>query len=194
MDDIQVDERQQQMPQVYAQGQSAEFLKYLLETQDPINELINELEGKEVILGDNNQPILQRTRTPMINDTLRNIIIGVLKTYNTRGFITTSLKSDDITRIVRNVSMSVVDTLETSNRYSSVDWSKNLEYLKNYPAFLTGTQQHILLMIENTVLATLKRSEDAITLNKVTGMHSSSEIRSDAGKQNKLLGIFNRGG
>lgn len=181
----------QPLPAVYGSAQSADFLKYLLDTQDPITELLYELEGKEIVI-ENEQPVLKRTRPPLVNPTLRNNVIGMFKTYSTKSFITTKLESKEIDRMTCEVANSTIDLLERSDSFSSVDWDDNPVFSKNYPAFMDGCQQQILLMIEHSVLASLKRSERGITLNKVTGMHQSIESRSDAGqkKSGGILGIF----
>lgn len=183
---------QQPLPAVYGSAQNAEFLRYLLDTQDPITELMYELEGKEITI-QNEQPMISQTRPPLVNPTLRNSIIGFFKTYSTKGFITTKLSSAEINRIVQEVSNSTIDMLERSNTFSSVDWKENEIFLKSYPSFMDGHQQQILLMIEHTVLASLKRSENAITLNKVTGMHQSIESKNDSlQKKGGLLSVFKR--
>lgn len=189
---LQQQEQQQPLPAVYGSAQNAEFLRYLLDTQEPITELMYELEGKEITI-QNEQPVLTQTRPPLVNPALRNSIIGFFKTYNTKGFITTNLTTTEINRIVQEVSNSTIDMLERSNTFSSVDWRENPVYQKSYPSFIDGHQQQILLMVEHTVLASLKRSQNAITLNKVTGMHQSIESKTDAQqKKGGLLSVFRR--
>jgi hypothetical protein len=167
-----------------------EFLKYLLETQDPITELINELEGKETIL-EGDRLIIRQLRPPIVNASLRNKIASVLKTYNTKGMITTNLKESDIMLIVRDCAQEIIDALELCKTYSSFDWQNDPVFLGNYPSHMESSQQQILLMIEHTVIATLKRSEGGNTLDKITGMHTSQEVRqTQPTKQKALLGGF----
>lgn len=173
------------VPGYFGPGQNPEFLRYLLDSSDPIAELQNELEGKEIII-DRDQPILAQTRIPLVNPALRNKLMGYLKTYNTKGFKTTRFKQKEIQLMLFDVASSTIDLLEICNIYKSDKWKEEGSYNNNYPAFLEGSHQQILLLIEHTVQAALNSSEEGMTLNKVTGMHTSIEQKhNDDGKQRR---------
>lgn len=179
------------MPSLAGAPQNAEFLKYLLDTNDPIVNLQMQLQGQtiEYIEG---TPTFRQVSPPLVNISLANKIFTVLQTYNTKGFITTVLESGEINSIVQDISSAVIDLLEVSRSYPSTTWKKDKAFLIDYPSFMQGTQQQILLMIEHTIFTALKRSQKGITLEKVTGMHTSQEIKQDVEKKKGILGVFNK--
>jgi len=172
-------------PSMLGGQQNAELLRYILDTNDPIDSLQRELEGKELRLTDDDKVIVEQTRAPLINPSLRNSIFGFLRSYVSKNFITTKIDDKEINRITGDVGKAVVDVIKNSQRYSSVNWKQDETYLSESPAFLKGKQQPILLLIEHTIFITLKRSKDGMTLDKVTGVHSSQTLQTSSGEQKK---------
>ena len=169
-------EPQQHYPGYYGPAQSPEFLRYLIDNTDPILEMQNELEGKEIII-EKDTPILAQVRVPLVNPALRNKIMATLKNYNSKGFTTTNFSTTEIKEILFDVSNAMVDLLELCETFQSQDYKNDPAFLQQYPACLEGTHTQILLITEHSVHAALNRSQNALTLNKVTGVHQSTEIR-----------------
>lgn len=177
----------------YTSVQNGEFLRHLLDTSEHIQEVGLKLEGKEAV-ADNDRIIIMQTKPALVNPSLHNQIMNILSTYNVKHFVVTKLNKDRINQIVRSVTEATIDILEVAQTYNNEDWKHDTRYTNDFPAHLEGSHQEILLMVEHTVLASLLRSIDGTTLDKVTGMTTYVEQKTNANKERGgiLNNVFRR--
>lgn len=174
--------------------QSPEFLKYLLESGDSAAQIQMQLEGMELLMKESEEPQLVQVRPPMVNPALRNSIMSFFFMYGSKPFTTTNLQGEQITKMLYNLIDNMIDILEDAKTYSAANFQQDPAYKANYPAHLVNAQQQILLIVEQNARVNLNRSWNAITLNKITGMHTSSEFKTpgDNKKRGVLSGIISR--
>lgn len=198
MDEQQVETNYPPNPQMgyLPTSQSPEFLKYLLESGDSAAQIQMQLEGMELMMEEGKEPQLVQVRPPMVNPTLRNSIMSFFFMYGSKPFTTTNLQGETIKQMLYNLIDNVIDILEDSKTYGAADFQNDPVYKANYPAHLVNSQQQILLIVEQNARVNLNRSWNAITLNKITGMHTSSEWKTpDQNKRRGLLStVLNKNG
>lgn len=165
--------------------QSPEFLKYLLESGDSAAQMQMQLEGMELFVKEGEEPKLQQVRPPMVNPALRNAIMSFFIMYGSKAFTTTNLEGKKINLMMYNLIDSLIDTLEDAKTYTTYNYRTDPNFTGDYPAHMSNMQQQILLIVEQSALANLNRSWNAITLNKITGMHTSSEFKQQGQERKK---------